>query len=102
MRTRQWRVLAEPDATTVSVPTYAEFTACRPFATPYSVVYYPSEAPPQTVEHYARYIVHKLKSAGDGDADAGYLKEKAKDWVKPPFTGTSYKAKRRKCFVGTI
>ncbi len=51
--------------------------------------------------HYARYIVKKLSSGGDGDPNAGYLKEKAEDWVKPHFTGTSYKAKRRKYFVGT-
>jgi phosphatidylserine/phosphatidylglycerophosphate/cardiolipin synthase-like enzyme len=51
--------------------------------------------------HYARYIVRKLQSAGDSDANAGYLKVKAEDWVKPHFSGTSYKAKRRKYFVGT-
>lgn len=50
--------------------------------------------------HYARYLVKKLTSAGTHDPQAGYLKEEAKDWVPSHFMADSYKAKRRKYFVG--
>ncbi len=50
--------------------------------------------------HYARYVVRKLMNAGQGDPDAGYLKEKSDDWVPAHFNPQSYKAKRRKYFVG--
>ena len=50
--------------------------------------------------HYARYVVRKLQAAGEGDPNAGYLKDKAEDWVPSHFNTSSYKAKRRKYFVG--
>lgn len=50
--------------------------------------------------HYARYVVKKLKAAGKSDPDAGYLKDKAQEWVPAHFDTKSYKAKRRKYFVG--
>jgi phosphatidylserine/phosphatidylglycerophosphate/cardiolipin synthase-like enzyme len=49
--------------------------------------------------HYARYIVRKLRGEGTGDPDAGYLKEKAEDWVRSHFDDRSYKSKRRRHFV---
>lgn len=51
--------------------------------------------------HYARYIVRKLQEEGSGDPSAGYLKEKAEEWVPPHFSDKSYKFRRRRCFVGT-
>lgn len=50
--------------------------------------------------HYARYLVRKLTSEGKQDPNAGYLKEKAEEWVPSHFNPQSYKAKRRKYFVG--
>lgn len=50
--------------------------------------------------HYARYLVRKLKSSDKNDPNAGYLKEKAGDWVPSHFNSQSYKAKRRIYFVG--
>jgi phosphatidylserine/phosphatidylglycerophosphate/cardiolipin synthase-like enzyme len=49
--------------------------------------------------HYARYIVRKLQNLGEGDPSAGYLKEKAEDWVRPHFNAASYKSKRRRYFT---
>jgi len=49
--------------------------------------------------HYARYIVRKLQGEGKGDPEAGYLKDKAEDWVRPHFDSRSYKSKRRRYFV---
>jgi phosphatidylserine/phosphatidylglycerophosphate/cardiolipin synthase-like enzyme len=51
--------------------------------------------------HYARYIVRKLQGEDRGDPDAGYLKEETKDWLPPHFNAQSYKAKRRRYFVGS-
>jgi phosphatidylserine/phosphatidylglycerophosphate/cardiolipin synthase-like enzyme len=51
--------------------------------------------------HYARYIVRKLQGEDRGDPDAGYLKEETKDWLPPHFNAQSYKARRRRYFVGT-
>jgi hypothetical protein len=50
--------------------------------------------------HYARYIVRKLRNADRADQDAGYLKEKTSEWLPAHFNQESYKAKRRKYFVG--
>ena len=50
--------------------------------------------------HYARYLVRKIISEGNHDPNAGYLKEKAEGWVPPHFNPQSYKAKRRRYFVG--
>jgi phosphatidylserine/phosphatidylglycerophosphate/cardiolipin synthase-like enzyme len=50
--------------------------------------------------HYTRYVVRKLQASGKSDPNAGYLKEAAKDWVPSHFDPQSYKAKRRKYFVG--
>ncbi len=50
--------------------------------------------------HYARYIVRKLMDEGRADPDAGYLKESAEAWIRSHFDAKSYKAKRRKYFVG--
>ncbi len=50
--------------------------------------------------HYARYVVRKLTAAGRQDPNAGYLKDNAADWVLGHFDSKSYKAKRRKYFVG--
>jgi phosphatidylserine/phosphatidylglycerophosphate/cardiolipin synthase-like enzyme len=49
--------------------------------------------------HYARYIVRKLTQEGTHDLNAGYLKEEAKDWVRPHFNQNSYKNKRRLYFT---
>ena len=50
--------------------------------------------------HYARYLVRKLTAEGRSDPNAGYLKEQADDWVPTHFDPKSYKAKRRRYFVG--
>jgi phosphatidylserine/phosphatidylglycerophosphate/cardiolipin synthase-like enzyme len=50
--------------------------------------------------HYARYIVRKIRNEGGGDPNAGYLKETSIEWTKSQFDPKSYKAKRRKYFVG--
>lgn len=50
--------------------------------------------------HYARYIVRKIRNEGGGDPNAGYLKETSAEWTKSQFDPKSYKAKRRKYFVG--
>lgn len=50
--------------------------------------------------HYARYIVQKLANAGRQDSDAGYLKIESEDWLRGHFDDESYKAKRRRYFVG--
>ena len=50
--------------------------------------------------HYARYLVRKLTALGKSDPDAGYLKTRADDWVPTHFDPKSYKAKRRRYFVG--
>jgi phosphatidylserine/phosphatidylglycerophosphate/cardiolipin synthase-like enzyme len=49
--------------------------------------------------HYARYLVRKLISTGQHDSNAGYLKERAEEWVASHFREDSYKAKRRKYFL---
>ena len=49
--------------------------------------------------HYARYLVKKLRNSSQSDPNAGYLKEKAEDWVKSHFIADGYKTKRRKYFV---
>jgi phosphatidylserine/phosphatidylglycerophosphate/cardiolipin synthase-like enzyme len=49
--------------------------------------------------HYARYIVRILTDEGRADAEAGYLKEKTKDWLPSHFNPASYKAKRRRYFT---
>jgi phosphatidylserine/phosphatidylglycerophosphate/cardiolipin synthase-like enzyme len=51
--------------------------------------------------HYARYLVRKLTQTDRHDPDAGYLKEQTKDWLPPHFSAASYKAKRRRYFVGS-
>ena len=48
---------------------------------------------------YARYIVRKMKAAGTGDPDAGFLKEKAEDWVPAHFK-PGRKDLRRRYFMG--
>ena len=50
--------------------------------------------------HYARYLVRKLTASDRHDPDAGYLKEKAGDWLPSHFNPASYKSKRRRYFVG--
>lgn len=49
--------------------------------------------------HYARYIVKLLSDAGRADPQAGYLKEKAADWLPAHFNPASYKSKRRRYFA---
>ena len=49
--------------------------------------------------HYARYIVRILTQDGTNDPNAGYLKEKAEEWVRPHFDKKSYKNKRRLYFT---
>lgn len=49
--------------------------------------------------HYARYVVRLISDEGRSDPDAGYLKEKATDWVPAHFNPESYKSKRRRYFV---
>jgi phosphatidylserine/phosphatidylglycerophosphate/cardiolipin synthase-like enzyme len=49
--------------------------------------------------HYARYVVRVLQEKGESDPTAGYLKEKAEDWVRSHFDKESYKAKRRRYFT---
>jgi phosphatidylserine/phosphatidylglycerophosphate/cardiolipin synthase-like enzyme len=51
--------------------------------------------------HYTRYVVRLLQDAGKSDPAAGYLKEEAKDWVRPHFDSDSYKSKRRKYYTET-
>ena len=48
---------------------------------------------------YARYIVAKLKLAGRGDPDAGFLKEDASEWVPAHFS-PGRKSLRRRYFMG--
>jgi hypothetical protein len=48
---------------------------------------------------YARYIVAKLKLAGRGDPEAGFLKEDASEWV-PAHFGAGRKGLRRRYFMG--
>lgn len=48
---------------------------------------------------YSRYIVSKLRAAGKGDPNAGYLKEKSEDWVPAHFKAGP-KEKRRRYFMG--
>jgi hypothetical protein len=48
---------------------------------------------------YARYIVEKMKKAGKGDPEAGFLKEEAKDWVPQHFQ-EGRKELRRRYFMG--
>lgn len=50
--------------------------------------------------HYARYLVKKLTQSDRHDPNAGYLKEKTAEWLPPHFNPSSYKAKRRRYFVG--
>lgn len=50
--------------------------------------------------HYARYVVKKLADSDKGDPDAGYLKDKAEEWVPAHFSSWSYKSKRRVYFMG--
>jgi phosphatidylserine/phosphatidylglycerophosphate/cardiolipin synthase-like enzyme len=52
--------------------------------------------------HYARYIVRKLTQADRRDPDAGYLKVVPADWLASQFDDASYKAKRRRYFVGAL
>ena len=49
--------------------------------------------------HYARYVVRVLQEEGKSDPSAGYLKEKAGDWLRLHFDAKSYKAKRRRYFT---
>ncbi len=49
--------------------------------------------------HYARYVVRVLQEKGKSDPSAGYLKEKAGEWVRSHFDDKSYKAKRRRYFT---
>jgi phosphatidylserine/phosphatidylglycerophosphate/cardiolipin synthase-like enzyme len=48
---------------------------------------------------YARYIVRKIQAAGTGNPDAGFLKEKAEDWVPAHFK-PGRKDLRRRYFQG--
>lgn len=48
---------------------------------------------------YARYTVARIREAGDGDPDAGFLKDAAKDWVPGHFK-KGRKALRRRYFMG--
>jgi hypothetical protein len=50
--------------------------------------------------HYARYLVRKLTQTDRHDPNAGYLKENSADWVPAHFNAASYKAKRRRYFLG--
>ena len=49
---------------------------------------------------YARYVVGRMQKLGTGDPDAGFLKEKAKDWVPQHFK-EGRKQLRRLYFMGT-
>ncbi len=49
--------------------------------------------------HYARYLVKKIREAGRGNPDAGYLKQSAAEWLPAHFDSASYKSKRRQYFV---
>jgi phosphatidylserine/phosphatidylglycerophosphate/cardiolipin synthase-like enzyme len=49
--------------------------------------------------HYARYVSRKLKQSDKNDPNTGYLYE-TEEWTKSHFDPKSYKAKRRKYFVG--
>jgi len=49
---------------------------------------------------YARYIVGKIKAAGTNDPDAGYLKERAEEWVPQHFK-KGRKDLRRRYFMGS-
>jgi phosphatidylserine/phosphatidylglycerophosphate/cardiolipin synthase-like enzyme len=48
---------------------------------------------------YSRYIVEKMKNAGSGDPDAGFLKETDKEWVPQHFK-PGRKQLRRLYFMG--
>ncbi len=48
---------------------------------------------------YTRYIVARMKAAGTNNPDAGYLKEKTKDWLPPHFKDVR-KSLRRSYFMG--
>jgi phosphatidylserine/phosphatidylglycerophosphate/cardiolipin synthase-like enzyme len=48
---------------------------------------------------YARYIVGKMKKLGTSDPDAGFLKDKADDWVPGQFK-PGRKTLRRRYFMG--
>jgi len=48
---------------------------------------------------YARYIVRKIQAAGTGNPDAGFLKERAEDWVPAHFK-PGRKDLRRRYFMG--
>jgi hypothetical protein len=48
---------------------------------------------------YARYIVGRMQEAGTSDPDAGFLKDKAKDWVPQHFRA-GRKQLRRRYFMG--
>lgn len=48
---------------------------------------------------YTRYIVARMKAAGTNNPDAGYLKEKTKDWLPPHFKDIR-KSLRRNYFMG--
>jgi phosphatidylserine/phosphatidylglycerophosphate/cardiolipin synthase-like enzyme len=48
---------------------------------------------------YSRYIVRKIQAAGTGNPDAGFLKEKAEDWVPAHFK-PGRKDLRRRYFMG--
>lgn len=48
---------------------------------------------------YSRYIVEQMKAAKKQNPDAGYLKEKAEDWVPGQFSDER-KSLRRKYFMG--
>lgn len=49
---------------------------------------------------YSRYIVGLMKDAGTHDPNAGYLKERAEDWVPGHFQKGGRKDLRRRYFVG--
>ena len=48
---------------------------------------------------YSRYIVGKIRAAGTGDPDAGFLKEDWKQWVPQNFKKNSRKDLRRRYFM---
>jgi phosphatidylserine/phosphatidylglycerophosphate/cardiolipin synthase-like enzyme len=48
---------------------------------------------------YSRYIVRKLRAAGKGDPNAGYLKEDSREWVPQHFKNGT-KQLRRRFFMG--
>jgi hypothetical protein len=48
---------------------------------------------------YSRYIVEKMKNAGSGDPDAGFLKETDEEWVPQHFK-PGRKHLRRLYFMG--